>query len=304
MAHQYRISIHLIQCQSIKTVANPVDISNAMHRALFSNQQVNFILVLLVFFLLLLYFFYQPSFEQPEEIHKYYTASAPSGYYCQYHTTNHESESNTHVKTLTGSCYCGVDKYCMCTPSVAIDVLGMIALDRLNMSKMLPNFNQMKRQKAKIFTDVSIIVNPIAQDIKLGVVMVQRKHFPFGLALVGGFVDIGESVEDAVYREFFEETNTHLIQNSLRLVSVLSNPDDDPRRHSVSIVHSAFVENSSIATMQAKDDARELFVLPLRDLFATKKEYLFWSDFAVEVQTRMAFQSHWIALEKFLVYSS
>ena len=39
------------------------------------------------------------------------------------------------------------------------------------------------------------------------IVLINRKNPPLGLALPGGFVDIGEYVEKAVVREMKEETN-------------------------------------------------------------------------------------------------
>ena len=43
-----------------------------------------------------------------------------------------------------------------------------------------------------------------------GIVLVYRKNPPHGWALPGGFVDYGESVEDAARREALEETSLHV----------------------------------------------------------------------------------------------
>ncbi|MDP8229149.1 MAG: NUDIX hydrolase [Candidatus Electryoneaceae bacterium] len=89
-----------------------------------------------------------------------------------------------------------------------------------------------------------------------GIVLVKRKNPPLGWALPGGFVDIGETVEDAVRREALEETNLHI--NDLWLLGVYSDPDRDPRFHTVSIVFGATADGVPIGG----DDAAEAIVFP------------------------------------------
>ncbi len=82
--------------------------------------------------------------------------------------------------------------------------------------------------------------------------MVRRKEPPFKgeLALPGGFVDIGETVEEAAKRELIEETG--LQATSLKLVGVYSRPDRDPRGHTCSV---AFLASVKPADPRAGDDA-------------------------------------------------
>ncbi len=66
------------------------------------------------------------------------------------------------------------------------------------------------------------------------IVLVQRANPPHGWALPGGFVDYGESLEQAAVREAAEETGL-----SVELVAVLgaySDPQRDPRQHNLSVV--------------------------------------------------------------------
>lgn len=86
------------------------------------------------------------------------------------------------------------------------------------------------------------------------VLVIRRRYEPFRgkIALPGGFVEIGETVETACRRELREETGVSV--GDLRLVGVYSDPSRDPRGHVVSV---AFLTLISGATPEAGDDAAD-----------------------------------------------
>ncbi|MDD5668640.1 MAG: NUDIX hydrolase [Candidatus Omnitrophica bacterium] len=88
-----------------------------------------------------------------------------------------------------------------------------------------------------------------------GIVLIERSNPPFGFALPGGFVDYGESLEDAVIREAKEETNLDI--RDVRQFHTYSAPGNDPRFHTVSTV---FISRAD-GLPKAGDDAAEAHVV-------------------------------------------
>jgi len=72
-----------------------------------------------------------------------------------------------------------------------------------------------------------------------GIVLIRRDNQPYQgcYALPGGFVEVGETVEDAAHREAREETGLEI--ELLALVGVYSDPRRDPRGHVVSLAYLA-----------------------------------------------------------------
>ena len=117
-----------------------------------------------------------------------------------------------------GTCLCGDRQFCLCTPSLASDVI--IELE-----------------------DADGKVN--------GVVFIERSDGR-GLAMVGGFVRVGESSEAAAAREALEETGLAVTQ--LRQWCVFSEPSRDPRRHTAALVFVARARGTPKASDDAKGD--------------------------------------------------
>ncbi|WP_027188328.1 NUDIX domain-containing protein [Desulfovibrio cuneatus] len=78
-----------------------------------------------------------------------------------------------------------------------------------------------------------------------GVVLVQRKNPPHGWALPGGFIDYGEAAETAAVREAKEETGLDVCL--VGLLGVYSDPQRDPRGHTMSVVYVGKVASSQTA---------------------------------------------------------
>ena len=83
------------------------------------------------------------------------------------------------------------------------------------------------------------------------VLLIRRKNPPAGWALPGGFIDYGESAEDAAEREAQEETG--LTARNLQQFHVYSKPGRDPRFHTLTVVFIAEPEGD----LRAGDDASE-----------------------------------------------
>jgi 8-oxo-dGTP diphosphatase len=92
------------------------------------------------------------------------------------------------------------------------------------------------------------------------IVLVNRKNPPYGWALPGGFVDYGETVEEAAVREAREETGLDI--SLVRQFHVYSDPSRDSRGHMMSTV---FIATASGVPVGA-DDAREARGFPPNDL--------------------------------------
>ncbi len=84
-------------------------------------------------------------------------------------------------------------------------------------------------------------------------VLIERANPPYGWALPGGFVDIGETVEQAAIREANEETGLDVELTSL--LGIYSDPSRDPRNHTVTAVYIGQAHGRPIAADDAKNCA-------------------------------------------------
>jgi len=111
---------------------------------------------------------------------------------------------------------------------------------------------------------VDIIIEITRRDGKRGVVLIERKNPPFGWAIPGGFVDYGETLEHAAIREAKEETSLNI--RLKHQMHTYSEPDRDPRQHTISTVYIAEAEGTPVAQDDAKNTGiftEEEIVFPL-----------------------------------------
>lgn len=139
--------------------------------------------------------------------------------------------------THKGSCWCGAeDHYCMCTPSLAIDAIIEYHSSADTMDTTCEHCS---------------------------IVLVFRKDPPREFfAIPGGFVNIGETVEQAAEREVHEETN--LSVHRLEQFKMFSDPARDSRRHTASMVFRCIVR--TIDGLKSGDDAKAVKLVPLKEV--------------------------------------
>lgn len=128
----------------------------------------------------------------------------------------------------SGSCLCGANEYCLCTPSLAVDAIVEL-------------------------------VDETGEAVRVLFIL---RGDGRGLAMVGGFLKVGESAEAGVRREVLEETGLRLV--AWHQWCVFSAPERDPRRHTAALV---FVgQASASATPVASDDAKTIRSFTIAEL--------------------------------------
>lgn len=98
---------------------------------------------------------------------------------------------------------------------------------------------------------------------KQGIVLIERRNPPHGLAIPGGFAEYGLSLEENAIKEAREETGLEvIIQNPEQPLCVHSAPERDPRAHIISNTYIA----QGRGQLQAGDDAQAAQVYTLAEV--------------------------------------
>jgi len=117
-----------------------------------------------------------------------------------------------------------------------------------------------KKRKFPRITVDSII------DLGDSIVLIKRKNPPFKdhWAIPGGFIELGETVENAVVREAKEETGLDI--EIIKVLGVYSDPDRDPRGHVISIVYVCKNKSDLKKDLKADTDAKEVRIFKKEEI--------------------------------------
>jgi ADP-ribose pyrophosphatase YjhB (NUDIX family) len=116
------------------------------------------------------------------------------------------------------------------------------------------------KNKIEVYRNPIPTVDIIIEVESKGIVLIKRKNPPYGWAIPGGFVDYGESLDEAACREAQEETNLDV--QLIKQFHTYSDPKRDPRHHSISTVYIA----KGKGILKAEDDATEIGIFPESNL--------------------------------------
>ncbi len=116
------------------------------------------------------------------------------------------------------------------------------------------------------FRNPSLATDGLVSDSEKGILLARRSGEPFmgKWCLPGGFVDYGERVEDALRREFMEETGLKV--EPIRIIGVYSKPDRDPRKHVVNISWFCRITGGKMKPLDATSDVRYFRKIKTREL--------------------------------------
>ena len=113
--------------------------------------------------------------------------------------------------------------------------------------------NLEKTRKMKPYPKIT--VDAIILFDKESIVLIKRKNPPYKdyWAIPGGFVELGETIENAVMREAKEETSLDI--RPIKILNIYSDPNRDPRGHIITV---AYICEKIGGTLKANSDAKDI----------------------------------------------
>ncbi len=109
----------------------------------------------------------------------------------------------------------------------------------------------MPKPVTPLLTADVIIEMPLIDETPI--ILIQRKFEPYGWAIPGGFVEVGETIAIAARREALEETSLEVELDAL--LGIYSDPERDFRGHTACAVFIGKASGKPIAADDAKDIA-------------------------------------------------
>ena len=116
------------------------------------------------------------------------------------------------------------------------------------------------QKEIELFQNPVPTVDIIIEIERKGIILIKRKNPPPGWAIPGGFVDYGETLEEAAIREAKEETDLEV--KLIKQFHTYSDKNRDPRHHTISTIYIAKAKGIP----QAKDDALEVGIFTQSNL--------------------------------------
>lgn len=117
-----------------------------------------------------------------------------------------------------------------------------------------PTYNPASYDRPSVTVDVVLFAY---RDDDLQVLLVRRKKWPYEdyWAIPGGFIQMGESLEQSALRELREETGVEDVY--LEQLYTFGDPERDPRTRVISVAYFALVGADQARQVQGGDDAAE-----------------------------------------------
>jgi len=118
------------------------------------------------------------------------------------------------------------------------------------------------RELLKIYKNPIPTVDAIIQNSS-SILLVKRVKDPYKnlFGLPGGFVNEGETIEEAIVREVYEETSLEV--HPIEILGVYSDPTKDPRGHMLTVVFIVLVVRGNPTT---GDDINEISWMPINKI--------------------------------------
>ena len=191
----------------------------------------------------------------------------------------------------------------MCTPNLAIDLIITSIIPATAAAASSPHRHQQQDDVDNGNTGGEQHQPPPQQQEERYVWLIRRNDTQ-QFATMGGFVNVNETVEQAIHRELHEEMGIELefvvdeeaspyaTSSPFQLWGVYSDPRRDARRRTVSVVYVVQVDDDALQhnpQLHAGDDAIEIVRIPIHAI----EHYTYFADHrTILLDYRQSLQQH------------